>query len=76
LWLKIWNEEEFCLYEKKNLKYMFKKYFWGYGLVSAGIGWDQLNAESCNEYLGLINFWEFFTFLATEICDILGFYSV
>ena len=55
---------------------MFKKYFWGYGLVSAGIGWDQLNAESCNEYLGLINFWEFFTFLATEICDILGFYSV
>jgi len=29
---------------EENLKYVFKKYFWGYGVDSAGIGWDQLNA--------------------------------
>jgi len=43
---------------------MFKKYFWGYGLDSAGIGWDQFNAESCNEHLGLINCGNFFDILS------------
>jgi len=31
---------------------------------------------SCNEHLGLINCGNFLTFLATEICAILGFYAV